>query len=110
MGGRRVALVRDLAGALAPVDRRHAPKRGQLRRAAGHGVGSAVLYVASTMLPGAYPYRYVFLVGILPAVLVLWIRRSVPEPEEWHTAKLRAGHAEPAISDLFRERCAASRC
>jgi MFS family permease len=65
-------------------------------------LGSAVLYVASTLLPGAYPYRYVFLVGILPAILVLWIRRSVPEPEEWHTAKLRAGHAEPAISDLFR--------
>ena len=32
----------------------------------------------------AYPLRTVFLVGVLPALLVLWIRRAVPEPEEWH--------------------------
>ena len=36
-----------------------------------------------------YAYRSVFLVGILPALLVLWIRRAVPEPEEWHAAKAR---------------------
>jgi MFS family permease len=29
----------------------------------------------------------VFLVGILPALLVLWIRRAVPEPAEWHLAR-----------------------
>jgi len=26
------------------------------------------------------PPRYVFLIGIIPAFLVFWIRRSVPEP------------------------------
>ena len=51
-----------------------------------------------------YQYRCVFLVGVLPALLVLWIRRNVPEPEEWHAAKIRAGHAEPRIRDLFRRR------
>jgi MFS family permease len=49
-----------------------------------------------------YAYRSVFLVGILPALLVLWIRKAVPEPEEWHAAKLAAQHAEPSIWDLFR--------
>lgn len=49
-----------------------------------------------------YAYRSVFLVGILPALLVLWIRRAVPEPEEWHTAKLEAREAAPGILDLFR--------
>jgi len=49
-----------------------------------------------------YAYRSVFLVGILPALLVLWIRKAVPEPEEWHAAKLAAQHAEPSILDLFR--------
>src|SRR5437588_1019933 len=34
-----------------------------------------------------YPPRYVFLVGLLPALLVLWIRRAVPEPVEWQGAK-----------------------
>ncbi len=46
--------------------------------------------------------RYLFLVGVLPALLVFWIRRAVPEPEEWHAAKTRAGHHEPKARDLFR--------
>src|SRR5216117_2863666 len=43
----------------------------------------------------SFPNRTVFLVGVLPALLVLWIRRAVPEPEEWQGAKQRAGHQEP---------------
>jgi len=48
------------------------------------------------------PHRAVFLVGILPALVVVWIRRAVPEPEEWKTAKVRARQAEPRVVDLFR--------
>jgi MFS family permease len=53
-------------------------------------------------LPVQYNPRWVFLVGVLPALLVFWIRRHVPEPEEWRAAKARAGHHEPTIADLFR--------
>jgi MFS family permease len=49
-----------------------------------------------------YPKRTVFLVGVLPALLVLWIRRAVPEPEEWHVAKQQFGHAPPGFLELFR--------
>lgn len=45
--------------------------------------------------------RYIFLVGVLPAFLVLWIRRAVPEPEEWHSAKREARGREPGVRDLF---------
>jgi MFS family permease len=45
--------------------------------------------------------RWIFLVGVLPALLVLWIRRAVPEPEEWHTAR-RGVERPPGIADLFR--------
>src|SRR5437762_2073358 len=45
--------------------------------------------------------RYLFLVGILPALLVLWIRRAVPEPEEWKQARSEANQKKPAIRDLF---------
>jgi MFS family permease len=48
------------------------------------------------------PNRYIFLVGILPALLVLWIRHAVPEPEEWHAAKLNAANEQPKFSDLFK--------
>jgi MFS family permease len=52
----------------------------------------------------AYQHRAVFLVGVLPALLVLWIRRAVPEPEEWRAARTeaQASHQVPRIRDLFR--------
>ena len=46
-------------------------------------------------------YRYVFLVGIAPALVTLWIRRAVPETEQWHAAKAAQGSAVPGIADLF---------
>jgi MFS family permease len=49
--------------------------------------------------------RYIFLVGVLPALIVLWIRRAVPETEEWHAA--RAGSEKPpGLTDLFRGKVA----
>jgi predicted MFS family arabinose efflux permease len=46
--------------------------------------------------------RWIFLVGILPALLTLWIRSAVPETGEWEQARGAArGHA-PGILDLFR--------
>jgi MFS family permease len=57
----------------------------------------------ATFLMASYqvPDRYLFLVGVLPALLVLWIRRAVPEPEEWQGAR-QAVHAPPGFRDLFR--------
>jgi MFS family permease len=43
--------------------------------------------------------RMVFLVGVLPAFATLWIRKAVPEPEEWAGAKER--EETPPISALF---------
>jgi MFS family permease len=48
--------------------------------------------------------RVVFLTGVLPALLVLWIRKAVPEPEEWQQAKASAKGAGPRVTDLFRGR------
>jgi MFS family permease len=50
----------------------------------------------------AYDPRYVFLIGLFPALVVLWIRRAVPEPEEWRRAKSQQRRSEPGIRDLFR--------
>ncbi len=67
------------------------------------GVNLGVLLAcATTFLLADKPPRYVFLVGILPAFLVLWIRRAVREPEEWHKAKAESGGVTPGIGDLFR--------
>lgn len=32
-------------------------------------------------------WRYAYLVGILPAILILWVRSSIKEPEKWQQAR-----------------------
>jgi MFS family permease len=67
------------------------------------GVNIGVLLaVLANLLMASQPPRYLFLVGVLPALMVFWIRRAVPEPEEWHTAKAAAEHRVPALGELFR--------
>ena len=53
-------------------------------------------------LLASFPNRTVFLVGILPALLVLWIRHAVPEPEEWQAARKDSLLVKPVFLDLFR--------
>ncbi len=65
------------------------------------GIMLASLATFLLTLAGQKP-QTVFLVGVLPALLVLWIRRSVPEPEEWQGAKERSADVEPVFLDLFR--------
>jgi MFS family permease len=65
------------------------------------GVNVGVLLAAlSVYLLADRPPRNVFLIGILPAFLVFWIRRNVPEPEEWRAA--REGRETPPVSALFQ--------
>jgi MFS family permease len=63
-------------------------------------VGVLLAGLANYLLAAAPP-RYVFLVGVLPALLVFWIRRAVPEPEEWRAARA-ASRVSPPMRELFR--------
>ncbi|HZF00530.1 MAG TPA: MFS transporter [Methylomirabilota bacterium] len=67
----------------------------------GVNIGILGAVLANYLMAGAPP-KYLFLVGVLPALLVFWIRRAVPEPEEWHAAKAQAKNHEPGIAELFR--------
>lgn len=59
----------------------------------GFGIGFFLaafifLFIGGT---GANAWRWMFLVGVLPALLTLWIRRSIPESSLWErTDKARA--------------------
>jgi MFS family permease len=67
------------------------------------GVNVGILLAAvTTFLLASWSPRVVFLVGVLLALLVFWIRREVPEPAEWHEARSVAGGAEARIRDLFQ--------
>jgi len=64
-------------------------------------VGILLAGVVGIALSG-FEERYVFLAGLAPALIVLWIRRAVPETEDWHAAKAAAGQLQPRLIDLFR--------
>ncbi|AMV24724.1 Putative sialic acid transporter [Gemmata sp. SH-PL17] len=67
------------------------------------GVNVGVMIAAAAFYFMAdLPERYVFLVGVAPAFIVLWIRKAVPEPEEWAGAREAAAANAPRFSDLFR--------
>ena len=91
----RVAAVGDLAAALAA--RGWPPCCRPASTSASCSRGLAVF-----LLAGCRRAR-VFLVGVLPALLVFWIRRHVPEPEEWQRGRAQAARRRAAASrDLFR--------
>ncbi len=65
-------------------------------------LGAATAVGLLSLLPHPPPERYVFLIGVLPALLVFWIRRQVPEPETWKQAERAAGYRNPGVRELFR--------
>lgn len=64
--------------------------------------GYIVGCIAAALTSGAMSHlepRWVFVIGVVPAFIVLWIRRAVPEPLEWASA---AKHATPPrVGELF---------
>ena len=55
--------------------------------------------LAATILP-AYGWRPLFVVGLFPALLAAWVRRSVPEPEIWKIREERRRRTPPCPLDL----------
>lgn len=67
------------------------------------GVLGGAIFVGLLMTwmpPGSE--RWVFLIGVVPAFLVFWIRRHVPEPEAWQKAEQAVNHHNPGARELFR--------
>jgi MFS family permease len=69
----------------------HARGRGAGLFQCGFGIGfflaSLVWLFVSATGPGAW--RTMYLIGVLPALLTLWIRRAIPESELWEEANER---------------------
>src|SRR5215217_5209098 len=53
-------------------------------------LGAAITVVLLSLVLPPRSERFVFLVGVLPALLVFWIRRHVPEPEAWERERASA--------------------
>src|SRR5918999_1469675 len=57
----------------------------------GFFIASLVWLFVSSLGPDAW--RYMYLLGIAPALLTLWIRRAIPESELWEIAKAKRDEA-----------------
>jgi MFS family permease len=79
----------------------HARGKGGAFLQAGYPIGSiiasAVWVAIGTSGPGAW--RYMFLVGVLPALIAFWIRRNIPESPRWEQSNQR----RRAAHDLRRQ-------
>jgi MFS family permease len=69
----------------------------------GWAIGYVLAALAAAAIlgaPGAGPeaWRWLFVVGVAPALLTLWIRRHVREPEAWTARGAAAAH----VSNPFR--------
>jgi len=65
-----------------------------------YAIGEAIAALVVAMVLPHFGWRAVFLVGVLPALVVFWIQRRVPEPELW---KRRAEKGvRPKLSSLLR--------
>jgi MFS family permease len=82
---------------------------GALQAASGFGnmMAALITLTLSNLAQPAESWRWAFALGALPALLVLWIRRSVREPERWQRAREAAtlgDHGElGAIQQLFAD-------
>ncbi len=72
--------------------------------------GWALGYIAAALLAalvldvmdlGPEAWRWLFAIGVLPALLTLWIRRKVKEPEAWLRRKAVAAKPRNAFAVLF---------
>ncbi|HEY1938387.1 MAG TPA: MFS transporter [Candidatus Angelobacter sp.] len=61
---------------------------------------AAAAVVAGLILNSTQNWRFVFFAGILPALVTLWIRKSVPESEVWERHKAAAHEVTP-FSEIF---------
>src|SRR5262249_1711720 len=69
--------------------------------------GWALGYIAAALLSAAilprYGWRALFLAGVFPALITLWIRRAVPEPEIWKARALQSdGSNNVGLAEIFR--------
>lgn len=62
-----------------------------------------ILAAFASLLYPILGWRGLFLLGILPAVLTIYLRRSIPEPEKWQRRGASDKQADrPSTRDLFR--------
>ncbi len=50
-------------------------------------IGYALAALVAQLVLARYTWRWVFFIGVLPALVTLWIQHDVPEPEIWRQSR-----------------------
>ena len=66
----------------------------------------AIGYIAAALLASAtiprFGWRLLFVVGVAPALVTLWVRRSVPEPAIWQRTREKRAGSHVGLAQIFR--------
>ena len=68
----------------------------------GWALGYILAALVTAIVLPRWGWRALFLVGVLPALLTVWIRRRVPEPELWLARQAPAARERNAFSEIFK--------
>src|SRR6185503_5795574 len=74
----------------------------------GWAIGYAGAAVVSAAVLPIWGWRPLFALGIVPALLAAWVRRSVPEPAAWRAAAFRRGAWRTLLRPPLRAHVAAA--
>ena len=72
--------------------------------AIGWGAAALLYTVAFSILPQEWAWRSLFWIGVLPAFLVLFIRKHVPEPEVFQRTQTTKAASDVSFWDIFSRR------
>jgi len=69
--------------------------------AVGWGLAAVAYALIFSVLPEEYAWRTMFWIGILPAILVFYIRRYVPEPDVFKQTRQRKETSPASVWEIF---------
>ena len=105
MGGEWTAGAILMGEVIRARDRGKAVGMVQAGWALGWGVSALLYALMFSLLPAELAWRSLFLLGIIPAVFVIYIRRFVEEPDVFLAEQRRSEHAEEArFTEIFSPR------
>lgn len=68
-------------------------------------IGAAAATLVNLLILPRWGWRAVFFVGVLPALLTIWVRRRVEEPEIWLASRAAGGtRSRGSLAEIFRGR------
>lgn len=67
----------------------------------GWAIGYMLAAALGALIIPSFGWRPLFLAGLLPALLTVWIRRGVPEPDVWKAPQKAGAGARMSLGPLF---------